>query len=67
MVLGLGYEDLCLHSMIENLGREDHPVLQILIKNITNLYLRSADPDLTKFLPDLIVKYKNVNNKKIIK
>ena len=59
-IINLGYTDLSIHCMTESLDKEDHPVLQFLIKNVTNLFLKATDLDLFQFLPDLINKYKTV-------
>lgn len=45
-IINLGYTDLVIHCMTESLEKADHPVLQFLIKNITNLFLKNTDIDL---------------------
>jgi len=42
------------------LSREDHPVIQIIIKQITNIFLKNINQELEPYLAALFEVYKEV-------
>lgn len=62
MVMNFGSADDCLGAMLVSLEKEDHPIVQIVVKNITHIFLRDTDIDLTHYLASLFEKYYEVKN-----
>ena len=60
MVMNFGSANDCLGAMLVSLEKEDHPIVQIVIKNITHIFLRDSDMDLTHYLASLFEKYYEV-------
>ena len=56
----MGYSGPCLEILIENLEREDHPVLQIMIRNITILYNEARPESVAHTLQELMSILKKV-------
>lgn len=66
MVTNFGSTDDCLDSMLVSLEKEDHPIVQIVVKNITHIFLRDKDMDLTHYLSALFEKYYEVKTNKFL-
>jgi len=59
-IFELGYSDLCLKSLIDNLGKEEHPIVQILIKHISGIYNKNVTDKTEALLPSLMEKFKEL-------
>lgn len=63
MTFKLGTIEDCLNSLLECLEKEDHPIIQILIKNITHILITTKEVDLSSYLEILFEKYYEVRFK----
>ena len=59
-IIHLGYPGPCLEILIENLEKEDHPVLQVMIRNISALYNEAVGENVVHTLKRLINIFKTV-------
>jgi len=59
-VLELGYIESSIETLIECLKEADHPIAQIITKNITKLAMVDKNQTIMRYLPDLIGRYKEV-------
>jgi len=60
IALDLSEAEENLDLLLDILRKEDHPVLQILIKNITSLILKNYELDLSEYLAVLFDIYSEV-------
>jgi len=59
-VLELGYIESSIETLIECLKEADHPIAQIITKNITKLAMVDKNQTIMHYLPDLIGRYKEL-------
>jgi len=59
-VLELGYIEGSLETLIECLQEADHPIAQVITKNITKLAMVDKNQTIMNYLPELIGRYKEV-------
>jgi CLIP-associating protein 1/2 len=59
-IVDMGYPEQCLRSLIENMDKEDHPIVETLVKYISNVFNKNSVSKTRPLLPLFIDRIKSI-------